>query len=169
VVPDWIGAEKAIPVSQAEHLLPDDPGKYAFFIKDLQHLPAPFACEAETRPLPNLIYIGKADVSLRQRVWHEECQHRRPGTFFRSVGAMLGFISPKGGRNYEFAPPDKQLIVEWIASRLGVAWEAESVASSHYDAEQTLIRRFTPLLNLQGNPRKFAELSLLRARCRAGL
>lgn len=165
---DWIRFESAVPVSVVENALPASSGKYAFFVEDVDRLPPVFASEAVTRARPNLIYIGKADVSLRQRVWQEECQHKRPGTFFRSVGAMLGFVSPRGGRNYEFAPEDWRWIIEWIATNLRVAWYAESRAKSHYDDEQALIRQHMPLLNLQGNPRKFAELSKLRAICRAG-
>ncbi|MEO6041978.1 MAG: GIY-YIG nuclease family protein [Croceibacterium sp.] len=165
---DWLRFDSAIPVLVAEPVLPDSPGKYAFFVEDLAHLPETFARDAHSRPDPRLIYIGKADVSLKQRVWWEECQHRRPGTFFRSVGAMLGFKSPSGGRNYEFKPGDKQLVIEWIARNLRVAWKEGQFPSSHFDSEQALIRNFTPLLNLQGNPRKFEELSKLRAICRAG-
>lgn len=114
---DWIRFDKAIPVSSVQPLLPNSPGKYAFFIEDVDCLPEVFAREARTRPEPRLIYIGKADVGLAQRVWHEECQHRRPGTFFRSIGAMLGLRSPRGGRNYEFAPHDTQFVIEWIAKK----------------------------------------------------
>jgi len=166
---DWIRFDSAVPVFDAEPLLPNVPGKYAFFVEELERLPETFACEARTRAQPKLMYIGKADASLAQRVWHEECQHRRPGTFFRSIGAMLGCRSPKGGRNYEFAPGDKQFVIEWIAENLKVVWQTESSAGSHYDDEQALIRQLAPLLNLQGNPRKFAELSRLRAICRAGI
>jgi hypothetical protein len=165
---DWVQFERSIPVFGAETLLPDSPGKYAFFVENVDRLPELFAREALTRPFPRLIYIGKADVSLAARVWHEECQHRRPGTFFRSVGAMLGFRSPKGGRNYEFASGDKQFVIGWIAKNLRVAWDTNGPVGSQFDGEQALIKRFAPLLNLQGNPRKFAELSRLRAICRAG-
>ncbi len=165
---DWDWFDRAIPVMDAEAVLPDSPGKYAFLVEDIDRLPEAFSLEARTRPHPGLIYIGKADVGLKQRVWHEECRHRRPGTFFRSVGAMLGLTSPKGGRNYEFAPDDKRFVIEWIARNLKVVWRVEEAAGSHFDGEQALIRRFTPLLNLQGNPRKFDELSRLRAICRAG-
>ena len=164
----WVEFDRAIPVRKVEARLPHSPGKYAFFIEEVGRLPKPFVHEAMTRPVPALLYIGKADVSLAQRVWLEECQHRRPGTFFRSVGAMLGYNSPRGGRNYEFAPIDKQRVVAWIASNLRVAWQAEVLEQSHRVGEQALISQFVPLLNLQGNPRKFAELSRLRAVCRAG-
>ena len=165
---NWILFERAVPVREVEALLPRSAGKYAFFVEEVSRLPKQFFREAMTRPTPSLLYIGKADVSLMQRVWLEECQHRRPGTFFRSVGAMLGYKSPKGGRNYEFSPGDKKRVVEWIAGNLRVTWQAEVLELSHRVGEQALINQFLPLLNLQGNPRKFAELSRLRADCRAG-
>jgi hypothetical protein len=167
-MPDWMQFDQSIPVFDAETLLPSSAGKYAFFVEELERLPKAFASDALTRPYPKLIYIGKADGSLAARVWHAECLHRRPGTFFRSVGAMLGFRSPRGGRNYEFAPADKQVVIGWIARNLRVAWQSSDSVGSQFIGEQDLIRRFKPLLNLQGNPRKFAELSRLRAICRAG-
>ena len=165
---NWVQFENAIPVCQVDGRLPREPGKYAFFVEEVARLPERFAQEAMTRPIPTLLYIGKADVSLVQRVWREECQHRRPGTFFRSVGAMLGYKSPKGGRNYEFAPSDKQRVIEWIAGNLRVSWQAKVLEESHRVGELALINRFLPLLNLHGNPRKFGDLTILRAACRAG-
>jgi hypothetical protein len=65
-------------VRDVEMRPPRAPGKYAFFVDSLDNLPSQFAKEAKTRPLPQLVYLGKADVSLAQRVWQEECLHR-PG------------------------------------------------------------------------------------------
>ncbi len=165
---EWANVERAIAVAKVEPLLPNAPGKYAFFVDSLENLPCSFQIEARRRLIPRLIYIGKADVSLWQRVWQEECHHRRPGTFFRSVGAMLGYVSPKGGKNYEFAPDDKQRIIEWIGRHLLVAWHSEKLDQSHAVSERELIIRFMPLLNLQGNPLKLLELQRLRAICRNG-
>jgi hypothetical protein len=164
----WICLEQALLVSQAEHSLPVRPGKYAFFCENLNDLPPLFLREAKSRPFPQLLYIGKADVSLKQRVWFEECQHRRPGTFFRSVGAMLGYCSPDGGKNYRFAADDQARLIRWIANKLRVAWSVEAVDGSHAASERNLIARYAPLLNLQNNPKKFDELERLRAKCRAG-
>jgi len=163
----WLCWDQAVRVSGAEHMLPVRPGKYAFFCEDLNDLPSLFLKEAKSRP-PPLLYIGKADVSLKQRVWFEECQHRRPGTFFRSVGAMLGYRSPKGGKNYRFAADDQAQVIRWIANKLRVAWSAEEIDGSHAASERDLIIRYAPLLNLQNNPKKFDELERLRAKCRAG-
>ncbi|WP_374529694.1 GIY-YIG nuclease family protein [Novosphingobium sp.] len=166
---DWVAFERAIPVAEAETLLPHRPGKYAFFVSDLSHLPQAFQSEAQTRPNQHLLYIGKADVSLFVRVWEQECLHQRPGTFFRSVGAMLGFRSPVGGKNYEFSADDKQAVIKWICRNLRVAWTCEQVIGSHRESEKALIQNYTPLLNLLGNPRKFSELQRLRELCRLGM
>jgi hypothetical protein len=166
---DWVNQEQAIPVKRLLGVLPNSPGKYAFFVDQLDSLPALFRAEAKTRLIPNLLYVGKADISLHVRVWEQECQHLRPATLFRSVGAMLGFRSPMGGRNYEFAPVDKAKIVNWIAESLSVAWDTTPQPGSQRDGERVIIRHFAPLLNIQNNPAKFAELARLRGLCRAGL
>ena len=138
------------------------------FVCDLAALPKSFRLEAMTRRVPPLLYIGKADVILYTRVWEEECQHKRPGTFFRSVGAMLGYRSPRGGKNYQFAPQDKERVVKWIRDHLLVTWDCTPVEGSHATSEKVLIGHFMPLLNIQHSPRKFRELEDLRAICRAG-
>lgn len=165
----WIAYERSLPVSVIASKLPSVPGKYAFFVDDLASLPELFRSDALSRPVHRLLYLGKADVSLARRVYEEECQHRRPGTFFRSVGAMLGYRSPTGGRNYEFAPADKAAVIAWISKHLRAAWSSDPAVGSHRTTEQALIRQFMPLLNLQGNPRKLAELQRLRGLCRMGL
>ncbi len=166
---DWLAFERAIPVLEVAARLPHRPGKYAFFIRDLSQLPAAFQSEAKTRPDRHLLYIGKADVSLFVRVWEQECLHRHPGTFFRSVGAMLGYRSPIGGRNYEFSASDKGAVVDWLCGNLSVAWTSQQIAGSHLKSEKVLIERHTPLLNIAGNPRKFGELQRLRGLCRQGM
>lgn len=165
---DWIDISEAAAVCDAHARLPHKPGKYAFFARSLLDLPQDFQAEATTRLAPSLLYIGKADTSLFTRVWEQECLHKRPGTFFRSVGAMLGYRSPKGGRNYEFGNSDKQEIIRWINDYLLVVWNESAVSGSHRQTERALIQHFQPLLNIQNNPRKFAELQRLRAICRAG-
>ena len=165
---DWLRIENAVAVKNVEALLPHTPGKYGLFVDSIDSLPPLFAEEAMKRVSPQLLYLGKADVSLAQRVWAEECQHKRPGTFFRSIGAMLGYMSPKGGNNYEFEPSDKRKIVEWISAHLLVAWNDKQIADSHAIEEKQMILQWMPLLNLQNNPIKFYELQRLRAKCRAG-
>ena len=165
---DWLAFSNTIVVSACGGKIPDQAGKYAFHVRSLDYLPEQFRNEADSRAIPTLLYIGKADSSLYERVWLQECQHRRPGTFFRSVGAMLGYRSPLGGRNYEFDSRDKATVVDWIASHLTLAWTTDPTEGSQRATEAQLIQTFAPLLNIQGNPRKFDELQRLRAMCRMG-
>jgi hypothetical protein len=164
----WLTVASAVPCSQLQARIPHSPGKYAFFVDTPDSLPEIFRAEARTRRTPSLLYIGKADVSLFVRVWEQECQHLRPGTFFRSIGAMLGYRSPNGGKNYEFASADKARIVTWIMDHLQVSWDCRSQVGSHRDGERELIKQFAPLMNIQSNPRPFNPLKTLRALCRAG-
>lgn len=165
---DWLRYEQAITVRGAAASLPQSPGKYAFFIDQLENLPELFRVEALTRANSRLLYIGKTDSSLFVRVWEQECQHLRPGTFFRSIGAMLGYKSPDGGRNYEFSYQDRQRVVDWIKEHLLVAWDSSPTTGSHLTGEKTLIRQHKPLLNIKDNPLKFRELERLREICRIG-
>jgi hypothetical protein len=167
-VTSWVSIENAIPARNADRCLPRESGKYAFFVMTTDRLPALFREEAMRRPDPRLLYIGKADRSLFQRVWRQECQHRSPGTFFRSVGAMLGYLSPKGGKNFEFSPEDKTAIIDWIAENLSVAWSTEPADGEHCESEKALIETFQPVLNIAGIKPGFAELKRLRAICRRG-
>lgn len=159
--PDWVLNAKRVPVRGVADLLPRAPGLYAVFIDDPGCLPDPFEEIAATRTNPHLLYVGQASGSLYQRVWVEELQHRSPGTFFRSIGVMLGYISPKGGRIFAFAPRDKCAISAWIAEHLAVAW---TVAVRYMNAEERgAILRHCPLLNITHNPKRIAQLRELRA------
>jgi hypothetical protein len=84
-------------VALAKTLIPEEPGLYAIHVDAPGNLPPRFAEKLSCRPNQTLLYIGKAGKNLRKRVWEQECQHLSPGTFFRSVGVMLGYVSPAGG------------------------------------------------------------------------
>ena len=157
-----------MPVSRASELLPTKRGKYAFFVDSRESLPNSFREDAGSRPIPRPIYLGKADVGLLTRVWKRECQHLKPATMFRSIGAMLGYRSPDGGRNYEVSSADKRRVTDGIAAHLLVAWRAGTIVGTHATAEEVLIHRYTSLLNILHNPRKSLELCVLRTVCRAG-
>lgn len=79
---------------------------------------------------------------------------------------MLGYESPKGGKNFAFTPSDKFTIAAWIAEHLTVAW---TVAVRRMDdkerraEERGAILRHCPLLNIMHNPKKIAQLRKLRA------
>ncbi len=150
-----------MPVSGAAAKLPREPGLYAFFVDDPRCLPDPFGSMLAARSDRHLLYVGQASRSLYKRVWEQECRHRGPGTCFRSVGVMLGYVSPLGGRNFEFAPDDKVRIAAWMAGHLAVAWTTQF--ADMFREEKAAIRQHQPLLNLNHNPQASAHLRRLRA------
>lgn len=117
-----------------------------------------------------IFYIGQASKSLRERLWEEELNHNRPATFFRSLGAVLGYLPPKGSlagkdtRNYKFSETDTEAIRKWIRQSLFVSFVA--VKPSLIDAiEKNLIVKYRPLINLKHNPFASAELKAARKAC----
>ncbi|WP_157535917.1 GIY-YIG nuclease family protein [Microbacterium sp. Root166] len=150
--------------------VPDQFGLYAIRARSLVVIPEPYRSVAEERE-STLIYIGEATgQTLRKRFLRNELRGRGHGTFFRSIGAVLGYRPVAGSlvgkanqRNYRFSPTDTVAIVNWINDNLEVSWVAfdEGV----HDVEVALIRRHGPLLNLRDNPRALRELSALRAQC----
>ncbi|WP_458040931.1 MULTISPECIES: GIY-YIG nuclease family protein [Bacteria] len=149
--------------------VPDRPGFYAIRVGDKSALPELFKILSESRD-HDLIYIGIASQSLSRRFVGQELRGRGHGTFFRSIGALLGYRPPTGSligkgntRNYRFAPADNQAIVDWINANLLVNWVEFSGA--HAVEELKLIRKHLPLLNLQGNPAALPQLKELRAEC----
>ena len=94
-----------------------------------------------------IIYIGEADV-LRERLWEEELNHKRPATFFRGIGAILGFLPPKGSlagkanqNNYKFSPEDTDAIRKWMRQSLLVNW-VPLESSQISDTEKALIIKY---------------------------
>lgn len=149
--------------------VPDRPGLYAIRVRDKGTLPEPFKSHSEKRG-HDLIYVGIASQSLNRRFLGQELRARGNGTFFRSIGAVLGFrplpgslIGRSNTRNFTFTATDNLAIIEWINARLLVNWIEFSGA--HAVEESALIRKYLPLLNLQGNPSALPELSALRAEC----
>lgn len=150
--------------------VPDRFGLYAIRVRKVETLPEPFRSIAQARD-SRLIYLGEATgQTLRRRFLGNELRGHGHGTFFRSIGAVLGYRPPVGSlvgkanpRNYRFSPADTALIVDWINAHLEVSWTA--FADGIHASEVTLIRKHTPLLNLRDNPRALPELSTLRAEC----
>ena len=118
----------------------------------------------------NIIYIGIASQSLSKRFLNQELRAKGHGTFFRSIGAILGYKPAKGSlstkankRNYTFPAKDKQTIIEWVNSNLIINWV---VFNGDFETIETdLIQRHLPLLNLAKNPLPLKQLSDLRAEC----
>lgn len=152
--------------------VPNEFGVYAIRLRGGASLPEPFLSVRDGRNT-RLIYIGQAEKqTLQQRLLRNELRARGNGTFFRSIGAVLGYRPPfasLAGRarmqNYRFAPTDRSTIVDWIDTNLEVSWAVVPQPEVH-ESEVTLMREHAPLLNLQHNPRALPELALLRAECR---
>lgn len=157
--------------AEAAEQLPEAQGIYALFVDDHASFPELYATALRSRN-SNLIYIGKAGDSLRKRAYEQELRHRNPATFFRSLGAALGFTPPAGSlagkknqSNYKFSNEDTQAIITWLDTHVTVAVievEKELIPS----VEGGLISSLQPLLNIQGNPAALPELVQARARCR---
>lgn len=150
--------------------VPHSPGVYAIRLSLGSTLPEPFEFALGERT-SRCIYIGKAK-SLTNRMLKNELRGRGHGTFFRSIGAVLGFrplagsLSGKANKhNFTFTKADRDAIVEWIDENLEVSWVALPL-SDVPSTERALILEHTPLLNLSGNPSALVELIELRAQCR---
>lgn len=72
--------------------IPNESGIYCIKLREGSTLPSKYGKIREDR----IIYIGIASKSLRKRLWEEELNHKRAATFFRSIGAMLDYLPPKG-------------------------------------------------------------------------
>ena len=152
-----------------DKIVPHKPGLYCIRITDSKRLPAPFGDYLDERG-HNIIYIGIASTSLKRRFVDQELRALGHGTFFRSIGAILGYRPIKGSlndklnkRNYKFSKVDETKIIEWINRNLSVNWvESEKDFSTF---ETVLLAKYKPLLNISKNPSALAELKKLRAKC----
>ena len=98
--------------------------------------------------------------------------HQRPATFFRGIGAILGFLPPKGSlvgkanqNNYKFSPEDTEAIRKWMRQSLLVNW-VPLEPTKIPDTEKALIIKYQPMMNTAHNPNKNNELAAARKRCR---
>ena len=152
----------------SESMIPSSPGLYAIRIKNVHDLPAPF-CEELINRKHDLLYIGKASVSLRERLWEEELHHARPATFFRSIGAILGFRPEKGSlygkdtRKYQFSKENTNTIIAWMKEHLLVNFI--TISSKLGVNEEKLILENKPIINILKNPYKMEILNDLRDEC----
>lgn len=146
-----------------EVAIPKKPGLYCIRIADINSLPDGYR-EAMFERGHDILYIGQASKNLFERCWEQELHHKSAATFFRKVGAMLGYRPSKGSlaghsnqNNFKFKPTDTDNIISWIETNLLVNMV---VCSSKVldSVEQELIERHKPLLNGSHNP---ARLSLL--------
>lgn len=156
--------------SDLGQIVPDQSGIYAIRIKNIDALPDTFS-EALNKRGHNLIYIGKASKSLQKRMLGNELRAEGHGTMFRSLGAVLGYLPPKGSlkgksntNNYTFSGEDKRKIITWINKNLLVNWVCMSDGLAKLETDLIISQK--PLLNIQGNPCKLPELETLRKKCK---
>ena len=155
--------------ASVDKIVTPNPGLYCIRITDHNKLPKPFNTLLKDRE-HNIIYIGIATESLHKRFLNQELRAKGHGTFFRSIGAALGFKPPKGSlllkknkRNYKFSKTDEQKIIKWINDNLVVNWVE---FSGDLDTiENDLINKHRPLINLSKNPSVLKELLDLRKKC----
>ncbi|MEI7474820.1 MAG: hypothetical protein WCK67_08570 [bacterium] len=156
-------------IPSIENLVPNKPGIYCIRIKNINKLSPVFKKYAEERA-HNIIYIGIAAQNLYKRLLNQELGAKGHGTFFRSIGAVLGFLPLKGSLNkmknkynYKFSNTDEKHIMGWISKNLTVNWIEYS--GDFKSIETELILKYKPLFNISNNPYRLEELTLLRTNC----
>lgn len=147
--------------------VPNDSGLYCIKLRKGIALPTRYGDVRDD----GIIYIGQA-VVLKERLWDNELNHEGAATFFRGVGAMLGYLPPRGSligkknqNNYRFSPEDTECIRQWMRVSLLVNWihvEKEELDN----VEKQLIKKYCPIFNNKHNPLKNAALEEDRAKCR---
>ena len=149
-------------------MVPDVPGLYCIKLRKSVRLPAKFGKVRED----GVIYIGKASTSLRKRFWKQELNHIGAATFFRSIGAMLEYLPPKGSlvgkknqSNFKFSPEDTEAIRQWMRNSLTANFIAFSTETMD-DVEKKLIDTYRPLVNYTHNPDYSRELEAVKDKCR---
>lgn len=161
-----IKLDKSIDISSA----PQSSGIYCIQIKDKNRLPERFN-EILSERNHNILYFGIAK-NLKERL-EQELFAKGHGTFFRSLGALLGYRPEKGSLvgkknqknyNYRFPKRDEQKIIKWIINNLAVNW-VELEEDALRSMEKCLIKKHLPLLNLSNNPAKIQIIEESREEC----
>ena len=155
-------------ISDLDSEILDGSGLYCIRLKENSSLPERYQNILDKREFKYL-YIGKATTTLRSRL-NEELEHLGPGTFFRSIGCVLGFTPMPGHlaglanqNNYRFSDDDKMRIIDWLNDNIEVSivkYEGD------FNIEAELIEKYCPLLNSTHNPKKLQELKDDRRECR---
>lgn len=160
---------KFISANELEERVPDVPGLYCIKLRKEVHLPSKIGKIRKD----GIIYIGQASGSLKKRLWEEELNHKRSATFFRSIGALLGYLPPKGSLvgkrntgNFKFSEMDTESIRNWMRQSLLINFIAMDPAMID-ETEVALIKKYCPLVNIKHNPMVNNELKAARDKCRA--
>jgi hypothetical protein len=162
---------RAVSIPVAAGSIKPEPGLYSIFVDDPAVLPDPFRSRL-TAAKTRLLYVGLASDSLRERLIEQDLRHKRPATFFRGLGAALGY-RPKPGSlrdkanksNYKFERPDTTRIIAWMEQHLTVSWLALKRADA-VALEPSVIASLCPVFNTTHNRTCCPELAELRAECR---
>jgi hypothetical protein len=157
-------------INQCEGGIPDVPGLYCLRIKDPKALDTVFSNVLAERN-HTIIYIGVASKSLQNQFLGQELRAKGHGTFFRSLGAVLGYCPEAGSllgksnqNKYKFSSENEQEIIKWIDENLIINWV--SANDDLDDIEDKLIKKHLPLLNISGNPGALNNIRVLKDRCK---
>lgn len=152
-------------VNELSKIIPAKPGIYCVKLRKDVVLPRKYGNIRKD----GIIYIGVTSKSLLKRLWEEELNHKRSATFFRSIGAILGYLPLKGSLapyryDYKFSENDTNAIRKWMKQSLLVSF-LPSQNTSLNEIEKTLIKKYQPLINLKHNPKPNKELKNARNKC----
>lgn len=153
-----------------DSIVPAQTGFYCIRLVKGAKLPERYQCHLDKRK-HTIIYLGKAEgQTLYKRFLGQEMRAKGHGTFFRSIGAVLGYKPEKGSlknaknkNNYTFSVADEEKIIKWINHNLEVNWVEYQ---GDFSIEAQFISNYRPLLNDSHNPVKLEELRIDKANCR---
>lgn len=158
-------------MDECEQNISDAPGLYCVRIKDPRALDAVFL-NVLTERNHTILYIGVASKSLRKQFFETELQAKGHGTFFRTMGAVLGYLPEAGSligksnqNTYKFSPEHELEIIAWMEENLIFNWIATN--TDLHAVEGKLIKEHWPLLNIAGNPGVINNVRVLRNKCKA--
>jgi hypothetical protein len=159
-------------VAVAHTVVPSEPGFYSIFVDSPDSLPESFGGHLREKH-SSLIYVGIASSSLYDRLIEQDLRHKHPSTFFRGIGAILGFrpspgslVGKRNQNNYIFSPEDTCAIIAWNQEHLSVRFVAIDT-DAFPRAEKNAIVRNNPILNTTHNPDRLQALADLRLECRS--
>lgn len=154
--------------------LPVSPGIYGFFLDPGTCLPG-FAAGG------SLVYLGKAEDSLRTRALNKHLTAGRTGSssLRRSLGAILReelklIPTPRSTGappdKFKFTPDGERALTDWMMDHLEVGfWRAESDSKQLTNTETEVLRLTRPPLDLDRKTRhlnpKADALEALRKAC----
>lgn len=143
-------------------------GLYCLRLKENSTLPKPFQKILENRD-HKIVYLGKAEGQTLMERLGQELYAKGHGTFFRSIGAVLGYLPESGSlygksnqNNYKFRKEDEKKIINWIENNL----EITVFKIQNFEIEKHLICKLKPLLNDSNNPLALLELRMVKDKCR---